>query len=84
MTGAPVGVAQLVGVAVVGGHEEDGTDRRRIVAADGLDGGHDPPEAGVDGLERPERRVHSAGVPDHVGVGVVRHDEVVVARARSR
>ena len=43
------------------------------------EGGHDPPEARIDRLDRADRRVPVAGVADHVRVGVVRDQDVVVA-----
>ena len=42
------------------------------------------PTPDVDGLDRVDRRVEHAGVPDHVGVGEVHEDEVELAAARSR
>ena len=39
-------------------------------------------EAGIDGLDRLDRRVDAAGMPDHVGIGVVQHDDVEAVRER--
>ena len=83
VTGLPVGVAQLVGVAVVGGDGQDRPGGAGIVGVDRQDRGDDPGEAAVDDLERRDRRVPDAGVADHVRVGEVGDDEVVAARARS-
>ena len=66
------GVDHLLGVAVVGGDQSDaaGLRHRRDDAAD----------AGVDGLDGLDRGVEDARVPDHVAVGEVEDDHVVLAR----
>src|SRR4029077_14393065 len=53
---------------------------RRVVRVDGIDGGYDQSEEGVDGRERGGRRVPDARVSDHVRVGEVGDDEVECPR----
>ena len=61
----------MLAIAMVGGEEQS--------AAGSCDRRGDAPEAGIDGLDRLDRGRQAAGVPDHVGIGVVQHDQVVAA-----
>jgi hypothetical protein len=64
-----VGIDLLFGVAVVGGDRQDPA---------GLEHGSlEPAERDVERLDGRDRRVPHAGVTDHVGVGIVHHDDVV-------
>ena len=65
---AAIGRAQRVGVAVVGGDDEEGVRARLAGDPESAD---DPPEAGIDRLDGADRGVPVARVADHVRVGVV-------------
>ena len=69
---AALGIDHLLGVAVVGRHDED----RPGLAAGGLE----DPEAAVEGLDRRDRLGQLARVPDHVGVREVDHAGAEAAR----
>ncbi len=71
MRPAGLGIAHHLAIAVVGGDDQR--------AAGALDGVGDAPEPGVDRLHRLDRRRQAAGVADHVGIGVVQDDQVVLA-----
>ena len=68
-------IAHQLAVAVIGG------DQQRAALL--LHRGGDAAEAGIDRLHRLDRGGQAAGVADHVGVGVVQHDQVVFLRSRS-
>jgi hypothetical protein len=65
------GINLELGVAVVGG-DEDGSALLNSRSDDRL-------KAGVDGFDGLNGGVEFAGVPDHVGVGEVHDDEIVLA-----
>src|SRR6516162_6483462 len=62
------GVAHHFSVTVIGGDDK--------CATGALDCLRQPAEAGVDGLDRLDRCVEAAGMPDYVGIGVAEHDDV--------
>ncbi len=76
MCGLAVGVLHLLAVAVIGGDQER--------AARGAHGRGDGADAGVHRLDGVDGRVELAGVADHVGVGEVDEDEVVLAALDGR
>src|SRR5215472_2315778 len=59
------------GVAMIGGNDERATNA--------LDRLRKPAEAGVDGLDSLDCRAEIAGMPDHIGIGVVEYDDVETA-----
>jgi hypothetical protein len=58
------------GIAVIGGDQQ-----RPALGEDGIG---DLSKAGIDRLDRLDRRREHAGVADHVGIGEVQHEEVVL------
>ncbi len=71
MRSAGLGIAHQLAIAMVGGHKERAPrpcDRRCQAAQSGVDRLH-----GGDGSGK------TAGVSDHVGIGVVEHDQVELA-----
>ncbi len=71
MRAAGLGIAHHLAVAVVGDDEERATGFADRVS--------DAAKPGIDRLDRLDRGRQTAGVPDHVGIGVVQDDQVVFA-----
>ena len=71
--GRTVRLFHLVGVAVVGGQNQNA-----VHLFDGLGGAA---HAGVHRFHRFDGRIHESGMAHHIAVGVVEDDHVVFARA---
>ena len=64
-------IAHHFAIAVIG------RDQQRAILA--LDRVRDPAEPGIDRFDRLDRGGQASGVTDHVGIGEVEHDQVVLA-----